>query len=46
MNSKEFGKALDLLEEQGIDREYMYESMVSALNSAYKKHYGLSNSIV
>lgn len=46
MNSKEFGKALDLLEEQGIDREYMYESMVSALNSAYKKHYGLSNSRV
>lgn len=46
MNNKEFGKALDLLEEQGIDREYMYESMVSALNSAYKKHYGLSNSRV
>lgn len=46
MDSKEFTRALNLLEEQRIDKEYMYESMVSALNSAYKKHFGLSNSRV
>lgn len=43
MDSKEFKKALELLEERGIDREYMLESMVLALTSAYKKHSGLSN---
>ena len=43
MDSKEFKKALELLEERGIDKEYMFESMVLALTSAYKKHSGLSN---
>ena len=43
MNSKEFKKALELLEERGMDREYIYESMVLALTSAYKKNTGLSN---
>ena len=46
MNSKEFSKALNLLEERGIDKEYMYESMELALLSAYKKHTGLSNARV
>ncbi|MDO4963176.1 MAG: transcription termination factor NusA [bacterium] len=43
MNSKEFSKALALLEERGIDKDYMFESMISALTSAYKKNTGLSN---
>ena len=43
MNSKEFKKALELLEERGMDREYIYEAMVLALTSAYKKNSGLSN---
>ena len=43
MNSKEFAKALDLLEERGMDRESIYDDMVLALTSAYKKHTGLSN---
>ena len=43
MNSKEFAKALDLLEERGIDKEYLYEAMVLALTSAYKKNSSLSN---
>ena len=43
MNSKEFAKALDLLEERGMDRESIYDDMVLALSSAYKKHTGLSN---
>ena len=43
MNSKEFKKALELLEERGIDRDYIFESMILALTSAYKKHSGLSN---
>ena len=43
MNSKEFTKALDLLEEHGIDKEYLYEAMTLALTSAYKKNTGLSN---
>ena len=43
MNSKEFKKALELLEERGMDKEYIYESMVLALTSAYKKDSGLSN---
>ena len=43
MNSKEFAKALDLLEERGMDKEYIYEAMVLALTSAYKKNTGLSN---
>ena len=43
MNSKEFAKALELLEERGVDKDYMYESMVLALTSAYKKHTGLTN---
>ena len=43
MNSKEFKKALELLEERGMDREYIYEAMVLALTSAYKKNTGLSN---
>ena len=43
MNSKEFKKALDMLEERGIDKEYIYEAMVLALTSAYKKNSSLSN---
>ena len=43
MNSKEFKKALDLLEERGIDKEYLYEAMTLALTSAYKKNSSLSN---
>ncbi len=43
MNSKEFKKALELLEERGMEREYIYEAMVLALTSAYKKNSGLSN---
>lgn len=43
MNSKEFKKALELLEERGMDKEYIYEAMVLALTSAYKKNTGLSN---
>lgn len=43
MNSKEFSKALELLEERGIDKEYLYEAMTLALISAYKKNTGLSN---
>ena len=43
MNSKEFEKALNLLEERGIDKEYLYEAMVLALTSAYKKNSSLSN---
>ena len=43
MNSKEFKKALELLEERGMEREYIYEAMVLALTSAYKKNTGLSN---
>ena len=43
MDSKEFKKALDLLEERGIDKDYMYDAMVLALTSAYKKNYGNSN---
>jgi len=38
-----FSDALDLLEAQGIDREYIYEAMVLALTSAYKKNSSLSN---
>ena len=43
MNNKEFKKALELLEERGIDREYMFEAMELALVSAYKKNYGIPN---
>ena len=43
MNSKEFSKALDMLEEKGIDKDYLYDAMVLALTSAYKKNTGLSN---
>lgn len=43
MNSKEFKKALELLEERGMEKDYIYDSMVLALTSAYKKHTGLSN---
>ena len=43
MNSKEFSKALDMLEERGIDKDYIYEAMVLALTSAYKKNSSLSN---
>lgn len=43
MNSKEFKKALELLEERGMERDYIYEAMVLALTSAYKKNSGLSN---
>lgn len=43
MNSKEFAKALDMLEERGIDKDYIYEAMVLALTSAYKKNSSLSN---
>ena len=43
MNSKEFNKALELLEKKGISKDYMYDAMVLALTSSYKKNYGLSN---
>ena len=43
MNTKEFKKALELLEERGMDKDYIYDAMVLALTSAYKKHYGNSN---
>ncbi len=43
MNSKEFEKALKLLEEKGMDRDYIFDAMSLALTSAYKKNYGLSN---
>lgn len=43
MNSKEFSKALEVLEEKGMSKEYIIESMILALNSAYKKQTGLSN---
>ena len=43
MNSKEFKKALELLEERGMEKDYIYDSMVLALTSAYKKNTGLSN---
>lgn len=43
MNSKEFKKALELLEERGMEKDYIFDSMVLALTSAYKKHYGNSN---
>ncbi len=43
MNNKEFAKALELLEERGIDKEYLYDAMVLALTSAYKKNSSLSN---
>ena len=46
MNSNEFKKALDLLEERGLDKDYLYDAMVQALTSAYKKNTGLSNSRV
>lgn len=45
MNSKEFKKAVSVLvDEKGIDEDYIYESMELALTSAYKKNYhSLSN---
>jgi len=43
MNSKEFKKALEVLEEKGMSKEYIVESMILALNSAYKKQTGLTN---
>lgn len=43
MNTKEFSKALELLEERGMDKDYIFDAMVLALTSAYKKHSGLSN---
>ncbi len=43
MNSKEFKKALELLEERGMSEEYILDSMILALTSAYKKNTGLSN---
>ena len=43
LNSKEFKKALELLQERGIDKDYMIESMTLALTSAYKKQTGLPN---
>ena len=43
MNSKEFKKALELLEERGMEKDYIYDAMALALTSAYKKHYGNSN---
>ena len=46
MNSKEFSKALALLEERGMDKDYIYEAMELALLSAYKKNYGNSNARV
>ena len=46
MDSKEFTKALNILEERGINKEYLYDAMVQALTSAYKKNTGLSNSRV
>ncbi len=48
MNSKEFIKAVDLIEkEKGIDREVVFEAMEAALMAAYKKNFNsLSNSKV
>ena len=46
MNGKEFKKALEALEEKGIDKDYILEAMTLALTSAYKKNSGLSNVIV
>jgi len=46
MNSKEFKKALDMLEERGLDKDYLYDAMVQALLSAYKKNTGLTNARV
>ncbi len=43
MNTNEFSKALELLEERGMDKDYIFDAMVLALTSAYKKHSGLSN---
>lgn len=43
MNSKEFKKTLELLEEKGMTKDYIIESMILALNSAYKKQTGLTN---
>lgn len=43
MNSKEFSKALEVLEEKGMSKDYILESMILALNSAYKKQTGLTN---
>lgn len=48
MDTKAFKKAVELLEkDKGISRDYIYETMELALNSAYKKNYNsLSNSRV
>ena len=43
MNSKEFKKTLELLEDKGMTKDYIIESMILALNSAYKKQTGLTN---
>ena len=46
MDTKEFKKALKLLEDQGINEDYIFDSMVLALTSAYKRETGLSNARV
>jgi len=48
MNSKEFIKAVDLVEkEKGIDREIIFEAMEASLMAAYKRNFNsLSNSKV
>ncbi len=43
MDSKEFKKTLEILEKEGIDKDYIIEAMSLALLSAYKKQTGLSN---
>ena len=43
MDSKEFKKTLEILEKEGIDKDYIIEAMSLALLSAYKKQTGLPN---
>lgn len=43
MDSKEFKKTLEVLEEEGINKDYIIDAISLALLSAYKKQTGLSN---
>lgn len=45
MNGADIIKAIDILsEEKGIPKEDLFEYLEAALNAAYKRHYGASNS--
>ena len=45
MNGADIIKAIDVLsEEKGIPKEDLFEYLEAALNAAYKRHYGASNS--